>query len=410
MAAPLTLIRATEARRLLAGAAAAVGGEEVPLGSAAGRVLTAPVLAPEDAPAFPRALMDGYAVRAADVAGAGEATPARLRLAGSVAMGEAPGRALAPGEAVAIGTGGHVPAGANAVVMVEHTAADAAGGVAIRRPVAAGQNLMPAGGDLAVGALAIPAGRRLGARELAVLAGFGIAAVPVHRRPRVAVLSTGAELCPAEERPAPGRVRDVNQPALAAAAARAGAEVTRAGIADDDPGVLAAALAPLVGTHDLVLISGGSSVGTRDFTGAGLAALGGRLLFHGIDVRPGKPTLAATLGRTLLVGLPGVPTAALVIFDVFVRPVLWRLGGEADREPWPARRSARLAHAHDSRRGREEYLRVRLEQRPDGLWAGPLAGGAAGLSGLLRADGLVIVPEEVEALAAGAPVEVCLWD
>jgi molybdopterin molybdotransferase len=406
---PLTLISAAEARRILAEAATPVATEAVSLAEAVGRVLAAPLLATEDVPAFSRAVMDGYAVRSEDARGAREESPVRLRVVGAVAMGERPTQAVGPGEALAIATGGHMPDGADAVVMVEHVRTAEGPWVDVWKPAEPGLHVIQAGEDLGVGSLVIPPGRRLRPQDIAGLATFGITSVRVFRRPRVAVLSTGVEICALEERPTAAKVRDVNQPALAAQAVLAGARVTRAGIAPDDPAALEAAIAGLLPHHDLVMLSGGSSIGGKDFTGQVMHALGADILFHGINVRPGKPTLVARKGAVVVVGLPGVPTSALVIFDVFVRPLIWRLGGEVGRQSWPARREARLGRPHVSARGREEYLRVRLEQRDGQRWAEPLPGGSAALSSLLGADGLVIVPEEVEGIEAGGRVEVCLF-
>jgi molybdopterin molybdotransferase len=200
-------------------------------------------------------------------------------------------------------------------------------------------------------------------------------------------------------------VRDVNQYALGAQAAAAGCEVTRGGIADDDPASLEAAVRAAASGHDVVVLSGGSSVGGRDHTPEVFAGLG-EILFHGIAVRPGRPTLVARAGATLLVGMPGVPTSAIVIFQVFMRPLLRRLGGERGGARWPA--AARLAAAYSSEAGREDYLRVRLVQRAGETWAEILPGGSAVLSNLVAADGLVIVPAEVTAVAAGAVVAVHL--
>jgi molybdopterin molybdotransferase len=397
-AGPLRPIAAAEARRLLLGAVPALPSELVALEQAAGRVLATALVASEDVPAFPRAAMDGYAVRAADLVSASGGTPARLTLVGAVAMGEAPADPVAPGQARAIPTGGHLPAGADAVVMVEHTALDGTT-VLVRAPLEAGRHVVWPGDDVRRGTTLIPAGRRLGPRELAALATFGVTRVPVQRRPRVAVLSTGPEICPPGETPPPGKVRDVNQVALAAGAQ--GAEVTLAGIAADDVAALTRALAALAGAHDLVLVSGGSSVGGRDHTAEAMAAIGS-LLFHGVQCRPGRPTLGARAGSALLVGLPGVPAAALIMFQVFVRPVLEALSGA----PPPLPRPARLIAGQASEPGREDYLRVKV--RSDG-GAEVLAGGTGALAALLACDGLVIVPAEAAALAPGTPVDVWPW-
>ncbi|HLK88502.1 MAG TPA: gephyrin-like molybdotransferase Glp [Polyangia bacterium] len=413
----LTLIPPDEARRILA-ETPPVGAERVPLAAATGRVLAHPFMAPDDLPAERRAVMDGYAVRAADVHTASELSLVVLNVVGGVPMGDVFHGRMAAGEAVAIATGGFLPADADAVVMVEHTEAlggsgDGSGGgarIEVSRAVAAGGNVVQPGEDLARGETVLPAGRRLRPADLALLATFGAVEIDVFRRPRVAVLSTGNELCAPEAIPRPGQVRDANQVALAAQVAACGCQVTAAGIVRDDAEALRAKVTSLLPGHDAVILSGGSSIGTKDLSAEALGDLPPPgILFHGIDIRPGKPTLFARAGGKPVLGMPGFPTSSLVVFDAFIRPLLWRLSGEGARDPWPARRAARLGAAHRSVVGREDYLRVALEERDGALWADPLRGGSATLSNVVRADGLVCVPAAVDHLDAGAAVEVLLY-
>jgi molybdopterin molybdotransferase len=409
----LTLIPADEARRILA-ETAPVGPERVPLAAAEGRVLAHPFLAPDDLPAERRAVMDGFAVRAADVRGASELSLVVLNVVGAVPMGDVFHGRMAAGEAVAIATGGFLPADADAVVMVEHTEPLGGSGDAARievsRAVPAGANVVQPGEDLSRGEVVLGAGRRLRPADLALLATFGETEIAVFRRPRVAVLSTGNELCAPDQKPRLGQVRDANQAALAAQIGAAGCDVTRAGIVGDEADALRAAVQRLLPEHDAVILSGGSSIGTKDLSADALADLPRPgILFHGIDIRPGKPTLFGRAGAKPVIGMPGFPTSSLIVFDAFVRPMLWRLGGESARDPWPARRAARLGAAHRSVIGREDYLRVALDERDGALWADPLRGGSATLSNVVRADGLVCVPAATEHLDTGAPVEVLLY-
>jgi molybdopterin molybdotransferase len=412
----LALRSVTEARALLAGFAP-LPTEPVALWAAAGRVLAGDFVAPEPLPPLRRAAMDGFAVRAADVAGASDDAPVTLAVVGTVPMGDVWAGEVAPGQAVAIATGGAVPAGADAVVMLERTRLGDGGGVEFSRAPLPCENVVAVGGDVAAGQRLLLAGARLRAQDLAALAAFGATEIVVFRAPRVALLSTGSEIVAPGVRPRPGQVRDMNQVALAAQAARAGAVVTPLGIVADDAGALAAAIDRALGDHDAVLISGGSSIGARDLTAVAVDALGAELVFHGVDVRPGKPLLVARRGDRPIVGLPGVPLAAMVIFDVFVAPLLARLSGErleaTDPIPtWRARRAARLGAAVASVAGREDYVRVRLLGRSsaDALpLAEPLPGGAAAVANLVRADGLVIVPAAATTLAAGSLVEVFLY-
>ncbi|HVU50872.1 MAG TPA: gephyrin-like molybdotransferase Glp [Polyangia bacterium] len=417
MVTGLTLIPAEEARRILF-ETPAVGAERVKLRDAGGRVLAEGLLAPEDLPVARRAVMDGYAVRAADVRDASELASVTLALVGTVPMGDVFRGAVAAGEAAAISTGGYLPDGADAVVMVEHASSTAGSegagrSVEIARAVAPGANVIQAGEDFAAGDAVLPAGRRLRPQDLAALATFGVAEVLVHRRPRVAVLSTGNELCEPTASPRPGQVRDANQYVLAAQVEAAGCVATTGGIIRDDEGALREAIARALAEHDAVILSGGSSVGTRDVAAASLLGLPAPgVLFHGIDVRPGKPTLFARAGVKPVVGMPGFPTSSLIVFDAFIRPMLWRLGGEAGRQTWAARRRARLAKAQPSVVGREDYVRVRLVERagdPPEVWAEPLAGGSAAISNVVLADGLVRIDAARAGLGAGDAVDVLLY-
>ena len=418
MASSLTLIPAETARRIML-ETPPVGTEVVPLRDAGGRVLAASFAAPEDLPTQPRSVMDGYAVRAADVVGADAQGPAVLRVIGTVPMGGVFSGRVAIGESVGISTGGFLPAGADAVVMIEHTRIPGAGAgrtdadapvVEVDRPVAPGANVIQRGEDLVAGTRLLSGGRRLRPQDVAALATFGLAQVVVHRRPRIAVLSTGNELCAVTETPAPGQVRDVNQWVLGTEIEATGACATYGGITRDDPSALAEAIDRLLPTHDGLILSGGSSVGVKDVSGTVMGRLAGPgVLFHGIDIRPGKPTIFARVGDKPVIGMPGFPTSSMVVFDAFVRPLLWHLGGEVAREPWPTQRRARMSQPVISAVGREDYLRVRLVTRAAELWAEPLPGGSSAISNLIFADGLVRIEAERDQLAEGEWVDVSLF-
>ncbi len=382
--------------------------ETVPLSAARHRVPAAPVRSPHALPGFAKATVDGYAVRAADTYGASEGLPSYLDLAGAVRMGRAPDVAVPPGGAVAMPTGGVLPDGADAVVMVEHTAETMPGTIEVTRPVAPGAGLVRADEDVAAGGGLVPAGRPLRAPDLGLLAAAGVTAVEVHARPRVAILSTGDEVVPpatAELRP--GQVRDATASALAALVADAGGEPEIAGIVSDEPGALEAALRGLLPRVDLVVVSAGSSVGTRDETAGAVAALG-EVWCHGLALKPGKPTLLARCpvpdgAAVPVVGLPGNPLSALVVFGLVGVPLVWRLAGCEQPPPEPSTR-ARLARDLPSAAGRLDVVQVVLR---DG-GAHPVFGPSALLSVLTRADGHVVVPEPATGLAAGSEVEVVL--
>jgi len=386
--------------------------EHVWLDQALGRVLGEDVTAGEDLPGFDRATVDGYAVRAADTAGAAPERPVRLAWLGRVPMGRAPEVPLGPGQAISVGTGAMLPPGADAVVMVEDTAAPGEGdaGIAavdVLRAVRAGENVLPRGSDVRAGQVVLPAGSRLGPAQLGALAAAGIAEVPVHPLPQVAVLSTGDELVPPQRSPDPGRVRDANAYALAAAVRRDGGRALRLGRVGDDGRALGAALEAAARQADLVLISGGSSVGTHDLTLDAVTALGARVIVHGIAVKPGKPTLVARCGDVLIFGLPGNPVSALVIYDLLVRPVLRARMGAAGPERLRVEQAV-LAEPVQRPADREELVRVRLNPRGRRLL--PTAERVVGTSGMLqslaRADGYLWVGFDRRGYEAGEIVEV----
>ncbi|MGH3758055.1 molybdopterin molybdotransferase MoeA [Actinophytocola sp.] len=378
--------------------------EDVPLAAALHRVPAEPVTAPDPLPGFARSTVDGYAVRAADTYGASDGLPSYVDLLGAVRMGEEPTVAVRPGGCVAMPTGGVLPAGADAVVMVEYTAETMPGTIEITRPVAPGGGVVRADEDVAAGAELVPAGRPLRAPDLGLLAAAGVTNVAVHTRPRVAIISTGDEVVPPQVRsPAPGQVRDATAAALAGLVADAGGEPVLAGIVGDEPGALKARLTEVLPGSDLVVVSAGSSVGTRDETAGAVAAVG-EIWCHGLAIKPGKPTLLADCGGIPLIGLPGNPLSALVVFGQVGTPLLWRLSGCQRPPPSPSAR-ARLSRDLASAAGRLDVVQVTVR---DGV-AEPLFGPSALLSVLTRADGYVLVPEPATGLDAGSEVEVVLY-
>lgn len=378
--------------------------EDVPLDAALHRVPVGDVVAPAPLPGFPRSTVDGYAVRAADTYGASEGLPSYLDLLGAVTMGAAPTVAVRAGGCVAMPTGGVLPDGADAVVMVEYTAETMPGTVEVTRPVAPGGGMVRADEDVVAGAALVPAGRPLRASDLGLLAAAGVTAVAVHARPRVAIISTGDEVVPpgtAELRA--GQVRDATASALAGLVADAGGEPVFAGIVSDEPGALKNRLTEVLPGADLVVVSAGSSVGARDETAGAVAAIGD-VWCHGLAIKPGKPTLLADCGGIPLVGLPGNPLSALVVFGQLGVPLLWRLAG-CESPPRPPTTRARLARNLASATGRLDIVQVTVR---DGV-AEPLFGPSALLSVLVRADGYVVIPEPATGLDAGADVEVVVY-
>jgi molybdopterin molybdotransferase len=380
--------------------------ETVALDAAHGRVPAEPVLTPSDLPGFARSTVDGFAVRAADTYGASEGLPSYLDVAGAVAMGAAPEVDVAPGVAVAIPTGGVLPPGADAVVMVEHTQEAMPGTIEVVRPAAPGDGMVRADEDARAGAELVPAGRPLRAQDVGLLASAGVTAVRVHARPRVAIVSTGDEVVPPEtEALAVGQVRDASAVALAALVRDAGGEPDPRGIVPDDRDALHAALRAAVDTADVVVVSAGSSVGARDETATVVGQLGAPGIWtHGIALRPGKPTLLADCGGVPVIGLPGNPRSALVVFRLVGMPVVRLVGGMKDPPPEPTVR-ARLERDVPSAAGRMDVVQVAVRDSV----ATPLFGASALLSILTAADGYVVVPDDATGLGAGTEVDVTLY-
>jgi putative molybdopterin biosynthesis protein len=397
--------------------------EDVPLSEALGRVLAGDVVAPLDVPSFDRANVDGFALRAEDTFGASEDRPQLLRLNREIlSTGREPAETVAPGTATAIATGAVVPRGADAVVMIEHT--DAAGGqLSVRRPVTPGANITFAGTDVGRGETVLRRGEGLTSRETGVLAAaLGLATVPVVRRPRVAVVSTGDELIPAGAAMRPGLVYDSNATILADAVRELGGQPVPLGIVPDDRDALLAVLRQALAC-DLVLLSGGTSKGAGDLSYRVVAELGPPgIVAHGIALKPGKPLCLAAVragDRTVpVVILPGFPTSAIFTFHEFVAPVIRRL---ADRPDEPtAVVQARLPMRVNSERGRTEYLLVSLVGQaaslPDSAGgklaacptAYPMGKGSGSVTTFSRADGFLVIPRQREYLEAGDTVAVHL--
>jgi molybdopterin molybdotransferase len=390
-----------------------VGNEVVELAAAAGRILAETVAAPEDVPGFLRATMDGYAVKAQDTFGASVGAPQYLDLKGEVPMGVAPGRGVAGGETLRVPTGAMLPEGADAVVMLEYTAEHPDGTLEVRRAVAPGENVLSPGEDVAAGETLFPAGRRLRPQEIGILAALGVTQLTVYQKPQVAIISSGDEIVPLNGRPGLGQVRDSNAYLAAAQVAEWGGRPRMYGIIPDDFEALKQTLATALSQTDLILISGGSSVGARDLTLKAIQALAGaEVLVHGVALKPGKPTILAALpsgGQKPLLGLPGHPASAAVVMEVLGRPLLLRLAGATDQAPWGRTEIATLSRNLAGASGREDYVRVRLRPEPGTLWADPVLGPSGLLSPLVKSDGLVMIPLGVEGLFKGETVMVQLF-
>ncbi|HWS56314.1 MAG TPA: gephyrin-like molybdotransferase Glp [Pyrinomonadaceae bacterium] len=383
-----------------------LGVERVALEEAPGRVLAEEVVADTDLPPFDRAQMDGYAVRSEDVRDA----PARLRVVGEAAAGRGWRGRVGAGEAVRIMTGAPVPEGADGVQQVEVTRESEDGRfVEVGRATEPGQFYVVRGSEIRAGQRVLEAGEEVSAAGAAVLASFGYAEVPVGRRPRVAVLATGSELVPVGERPGPDQIRDSNTYSLAAYARLAGAEVERLPFAGDEPELLQKLIAGAAARSDLLVLSGGVSMGRYDFTKAALEGLGAELFFERVALRPGKPTVFARLpgGRqTLVFGLPGNPVSVSVTFNLFARAALRAMQGA--RRPALAEERAVLARPAKGAAERASYLPAALGTDEDGrLLAEPLKwGGSSDFVAFARAAALAIIPRGVKSADAGTVVNV----
>jgi molybdopterin molybdotransferase len=403
------------------------GSEPVALEDALGRVLAESVHARAPLPGFARATVDGFAVRAADTYGVSDGQPGYLDLAGEARMARPPEAALRPGAAAPIATGAPLPPGADAVVKVEHTQSTLPGLIEVVRPVTPGEGMVRADEDAGAGAELVRPGRPLRAADLGMLAAAGVTELQVRARPRVAIVSTGDELVRRETAELEvGQVRDSTAPALAALVREAGGEPVFAGIVPDDREALTVTLrgalaggaaagatdaAPrpegggATGGCDLLVVSAGSSVGARDETAAAIASLGAPGIWcHGLALRPGKPTLLAECGGVPVLGLPGNPRSALVVFRLVGMPLVRLVGGCIEPPPEPAVR-ARLGRDLPSAAGRLDVVQVTL----DAGVATPLFGSSALLSILARADGYLIVREAATGLPADTEVEVTLY-
>ena len=389
-----------------------VGTEAIRSVRARARVLAEDLYSSVDLPHFHRAAMDGYAVKSKDTFGASQSLPAYLKLAGVVEMGKEAAQPLAAGEAIRISTGGMMPPESDAVVMVEYTDEIDAGLVEIHRSVSPWQNVIQIGDDIKKGELVFQRGRRLRAHDLGALTGVGISAVPVYLRPRIGLISTGDEIVDADTDPMPGQVRNINQHSLAGLIEGCGGELRDWGVIRDDKDQLIRGIGEALEWSDLVLLSGGSSMGAKDIAlEAILSFRDSEFIFHGISVSPGKPTIFAKACGKPIVGLPGYPVSALVIFDLFAAPLIRKLGGEDEAAVTEFSKTLRATLKTNiaSQVGREDYVRVILERDSERWLATPLPSKSGAIFTLVKADGMVRIDLNQDGLEQGEEVEVILF-
>ena len=378
--------------------------EIVSLGEAMGRVLAENITATEYVPDFNRSTVDGYAVRARDTFGCTDAIPAILTLQGEVFMGQGAEMKLQPDFCVAVPTGGAVPEGADSVVMVEYTEDYGDGTIGILKSVAPGQNMIFRGDDVYPGKPILEKGRVLSSQDIGALAAIGCVQVPVVKQLTVGVISTGDELVPPEVAPGPGQVRDVNSPMLEAMLGAFGVRVINYGIVIDDEALLREKVEKAVAECDAVLLSGGSSVGVKDAACRIIESMG-RLLMHGIAIKPGKPTILGKTDKKPLVGLPGHPVAAYFITKLFVLPLLSKLMG---RHQAAYTTTAKITENVSANHGRAQYHCCRLERKDGELYAYPIRGKSGLITTLAGADGYFCIDRDCEGLPKFAPIQVTI--
>jgi len=386
-----------------------VGSEKVPVEESFARVLAQDLVAPKDMPGFRRATMDGYAVCASSTFGASESNPAWLEITGTILMGDIPDFTLKPGQAAKISTGGMLPKGADSVVMVEHTDLIDEVSVEIYKSVAPLQHVIDESEDFAEKETVLSKGTFIRPQEEGLAAGLGFSHIKVYKKPRVGIISTGDEIIPISEEPLPGKIRDINSYSLSGFIREAHGKPVRYGIIKDDPKALQTAVEKALEETDMVLISGGSSVGTRDFTIDVLSALPDtKVLLHGMSVSPGKPTILANAGNKPVWGLPGQVVSAMVVLKIVVNPFLNRLKG-LGKNRRVIRVPAKLTRNVASSQGRRDFVRVELvKQDNNQLLAKPILGKSGLIRTMIHADGLLEIGDHVEGLEKDTIVDIIL--
>jgi molybdopterin molybdotransferase len=381
--------------------------EEVCLSEALGRVTAEPIIAEESLPPFSRSTVDGFAVRSADTFGAGEAAAALFTIVGEVGMGKMSDTTLLPGQALIIPTGGMLPSGADAVVMLEYTEQPDGETLLIQRTVAPGENVVAKGEDIAIGSSIVDQGVKISPQHVGALAACGYSRIVVRCKPKVAIISTGDELVDITEKPRSGQIRDVNSYAIGAMLEEWGCLVTKMGIVKDRYEAFLSTLSQAVTQFDIVVISGGSSVGMRDYTIRAMEALGDmEILFHGLAVKPGKPTIYGRTERTAVFGLPGHPVAAMTVCEQLVKPAVRRLLGQATDQTCSIQ--AKLLRNVASAPGRDDFINVRLSKQDGQYTAEPILGKSGLISIIAQADGMMHIPADKSGFYAGEMIEVII--
>jgi len=374
-----------------------------------GRVTAEPICTPLPLPSFPRSTVDGYAVRAEDTFGASESLPVYLQVIGEILMGSSPGFTINPGEAGLIHTGGMLPETCNAVVMIEYTQPVGGEVVEILRPVAVGENIIKVGEDIRVGEEVIPQGTRIRPAEIGGLAAMGFVELAVAKKPIIGIISTGDEVVPPDRKILPGQVWDINSYSLSALLDQAGAFPKRYGVFPDQESILEAVCLSAIDECDALIITAGSSASARDLTAGVINKLGSPgVLVHGVNIKPGKPTILALCNQKVVIGLPGNPVSALVIANLFVIPVVEALLGMTNVAFHP-KVIARLLINIPSLAGREDWVPAKLISSLGEMQVDPIFSKSNLIFSLVRANCMIRVPADATGLSAGELVEVHLF-
>ena len=382
--------------------------EKIPVSKAFSRVLAQDLVAKKNMPGFMRATMDGYAVAASSTFGASESSPAWLDIAGTILMGDVPDFNIKTGQAAKISTGGMLPKGADSVVMVEHAELIDELSVEIYKSVAPLQHVIDKSEDFSEKDIVLSRGTFIRPQEQGLAAGLGFTHIETFKTPKIGIISTGDEIIPIEEEPVPGKIRDINSYTLSGFINEAHAIPVLYGIIKDEPNAIKKAIEKALKETDMVLISGGSSVGTRDFTIEVLSSLPDtEILVHGMSISPGKPTILAKVGKKPVWGLPGQVVSAMVVLKIVVIPFLNRLKGleHLDRT---IRVPAKLTRNVASAQGRRDFVRVELTKKENLLLAKPVLGKSGLIRTMIHADGLLEIGEHVEGLEKDTMVNIIL--
>ncbi len=381
--------------------------ESVSLESSHGRICCENVYSKVNIPSFDRSTVDGYAIKTSDVAGATDSIPAMLTLKGNSIMGQAIHDRIESGEAIYVPTGGMLPKGADGVVMIEHSEKISEDMVLIFHPVAYGENIIYSGDDLKKDQLILPHGKCISAYDMGLLAGAGISALSVYKKVRVAVLSTGDEIVDCNEPMKMGQIRDINGYSISGAVVALGGVVVLKTIVKDEMEALRNSVLTALELADLVILSGGSSVGTRDFTQRVIESFDeGRILVHGISVKPGKPTIVGSVKDKMIFGLPGHPTASALVFEILVRPYIERLM-KLQNNSFEVK--ARVTESIHSSPGKDTFIMVTLSKKEDDWIAKPLLGKSGLISLMAGASGYIQIKSDQEGLYKDEEVSVTLF-